>query len=95
MQIDVTVRHFTAPPELKDLVENEIRKLERYYDGVLACHVILSRENGHDIAEIIAHSKKHQFTVIEENPKIEHAVASAITKLKSQIMRYKDKLVSK
>jgi ribosomal subunit interface protein len=95
MQIDVTARHFTAPPELKDLVEKEIRKLGRYYDGVLACHVILSRENGYDIAEIIAHSKKHQFTVIEQNPKLEHAVAAAISKLKSQIMRYKDKLVSK
>lgn len=95
MQIDVTARHFKAPPALKDLIVKEINKLGRYYDGVLACHVILSRENGHDVAEIIARSKKHQFTVIEEDPKIERAVASAISKFKTQVIRYKDKLVSK
>jgi ribosomal subunit interface protein len=95
MQIDVTARHFTAPPQLKDLIEKEINKLGRYFDGVLACHVILSRENGYDMAEIIARSKKHQFTVIEQDPKIERAVTSALAKFKTQVKRYKDKLVSK
>ena len=95
MQIEVTARHFKAPQELKDLVAREVLKLERYFDGMISCHIVLSRENGYDMAEIIAHSKKRQFTVIEEDPKIERAVASAIDKLKTQVKRYKDKLVSK
>ncbi len=95
MQVKVTARHFKAPKEFRDFVENEVRKLERYFDGVLNCHVILSRDNGQEVAEIVAHSKRHQFTVVETGPKMNRAVAVAIDKLRTQLQRYKDRLIEK
>ncbi len=95
MQVKVTVRHFKAPKELRDLVEQEVRKLERYFGGVLNCHVILSRDNGQEVAEIVAHSKRHQFTVIETGQKMDRVVAVAADKLRTQLRRYKDKLIEK
>ena len=95
MQIEVTARHFKAPRELRNLVEKEVRKLERYFDGVLDCHIILSRDNGREVAEIVAHSKKHQFTVIEAGQKMDRAVVLAVDKLKTQLQRHKARLLEK
>ncbi len=95
MRVEVTARHFKAPRELRDFAEKEVRKLERYFDGVLNCHVILSRDNGQEVAEIVAHSKRHQFTVVETGPKMNRAVAVAIDKLRTQLQRYKDRLIEK
>ena len=95
MQIEVTARHFKAPRELRDLVEKEVRKLERYFDGVLDCHIILSRDNGQEVAEIVAHSKKHQFTVIEAGQKMDRSVVLAVDKLKTQLQRHKARLIEK
>ncbi len=95
MQIEVTARHFKAPEELKDFVDKEVHKLERYFDGVLDCHVILSHDNGLEIAEIVAHSKKHQFTVIESGQKMDRVVVQAVDKLRTQLQRYKSRLIDK
>ena len=95
MRIEVTSRHFKAPRELRNFVEKEVRKLRRYFDGILDCHVILSRENGREVAEIIARSKKHQFKAVEAGPKMDRAVILAVEKLKTQLNRYKEKLVEK
>jgi len=95
MQVKVTARHFKAPKELRDFVEKEVRKLERYFDGVLNCHVILSSDNGQEVAEIVAHSKKHQFTAIESGQKMDRAVVVAVDKLRTQLQRYKSRLIEK
>jgi len=95
MQIKVTARHFKAPKELRKFVEKEVRRLTRYFDGVMDCHVVLSRDNGQEVAEIIAHSKGHQFTVVESSQKMDRAVILAVEKLKTQIKRYKEKLTEK
>lgn len=95
MQIEVTSRHFEAPRELKEFVEKKVRKLDRYFNGVLNCRIILSRDSSQEVAEIIAHSKKHQFTAIESGRKMDRAVVKAVKKLRTQLRRHKDKLVDK
>ncbi len=95
MEIEITARHFKAPKELRTFVEKEVRRLTRYYDGVLNCHVVLSRDNWHEVAEIVAFSKKHQFKAMEVGQKMDRAVILAVEKLKTQMMRYKSKLIEK
>ncbi len=95
MQIEVTARHFKAPKELRILVEKEVRRLSKYFDGVLDCRVVLSHDNGQEVAEIVAHSKRHQFNAIESGQKMDRVVVQAIDKLRTQLQRYKDKLIEK
>ena len=95
IQIEVTARHFKAPDRLRNFVEKEIRKLNRYFDGVTDYHVILTHEPGQEVAEIVAHSKRHQFTAIDSDAKMDRAVVLALEKLKVQMNRYKGKLVEK
>ena len=95
MELEVTARHFEMPPPLKELIEKEVGKLLRYYDGVLTCRVVLDHSNSEKTAQIVATAKGHLFTVTESHQKIEWAVTTAIEKLKHQISRYKEKLVEK
>ena len=95
MQIQVTARHFKAPKQLRDFVTKEVRGLSRYFDGILHCRIVLSKDNGQAVAEIMAHSKGHQFTAVEASQKMDRAVILAVEKLKSQMRRYKGKLVEK
>lgn len=95
IQIEVTARHFKAPKMLRNFVEKEIRKLNRYFDGVMDYHIILTHETGQEVAEIVAHSKGHQFTAIDSDEKMDRAVVLAVEKMKAQMNRYKEKLVEK
>ena len=95
MRIEVTARHFKAPKQLRDFVEKEVRELRGYFDGILDCRIILSKDNGREVAEIIAHAKGHQFTVVEVSQKMDRAVVLAVDKLKTQMRRYKERLVEK
>ena len=95
MEIEVTARHFKAPRELRKFVEKEIRKLSKYFEGVLDYHVILSQEDNHKVAEIIANSKGHQFTATESDPNMERALVLAVEKIKTQLNRHKEKLIGK
>ena len=95
MKVEVTARHFEAPTELKEFVEKNVRKLDRYFDGVLNCRVILSHDVSQQVAEIIAHSKKHQFTAVESSKRMDRAVMKAVRRMKTQLRRYKAKLRDK
>lgn len=95
LQIEITARHFKAPKMLRTFVEKEIRKLSRYFDGVLDYHIILSHEQGMKVVEITAHSKKHHFSSNDSDPKMDRAVVMAVEKMKSQLNRHKEKLIGK
>ncbi|MFC1543378.1 ribosome hibernation-promoting factor, HPF/YfiA family [Candidatus Neomarinimicrobiota bacterium] len=95
MQIEVTARHFKAPQELRDLIDKKVHKLDRYFDGVLNCRVVLSSDDGQEVVDIIAHSKKHMFTVRETGQRVDRVVARAVRKLKIQLKRHKDRLTDK
>ena len=95
IQIEVTARHFKAPKMLRNFAEKEVRKLNRYYDGIMKYHVILTHETGQEVAEIIAHSKGHQFTAIDSDAKMDRAVVLAAGKMRAQMNRYKEKLAAK
>ncbi len=95
MQIEVTARHFKAPQELRDFISKKVHKLDRYFDGVLNCRVILSSDDGQVVVDIIAHAKKHQFTVRETGQRVDRVVSRAVRKLKIQLKRHKARLIEK
>ncbi|MCK4579122.1 MAG: ribosome-associated translation inhibitor RaiA [Candidatus Marinimicrobia bacterium] len=93
--IEITARHFKAPKVLRNFVEKEIRKLSKYFDGVLDYHVILTHSDGMKEAEIVANSKGHHFAANDADPKMDRAVVLAVEKMKVQLNRHKEKLVEK
>jgi len=93
MKVEITARHFTPSDQLKDLVHEKIEKIEKYNNGVMNCHVILTKEHHEENVEIVAHSKGHDFVAHENADVFEKALANAVDKISIQVKKHHDKLI--
>ena len=91
--IEVTARHFKAPKALRTFCEKEVRKLNRYYDGILDYHIVLTHSEKEELAEIVANAKGHRFVAHQTDEKMDRAVVLAVEKIKSQLFTHTGKLV--
>ena len=95
MKIHLTARHFRAPSTLKDYVVAKTSKLERFYEGIVRCDVILTREKTpkkSNIVEIKVKVHRSTLTSVVRSDGFSKAVVEAIEKLERQLVRYKSKL---
>lgn len=49
---DITFRNMTATPALEQEVRDEIEKLERYYDSILRCSVVVEEHGGRKLGKL-------------------------------------------
>lgn len=98
MKFIFTSRHFKAHDSLKEFAEKEIEKLNRFYDGIMKCEVILSYEkpsNSIKIAEIIVDTNTHSIlTAKASTGDFMASMEMAFDKIRSQIKKLKEKLKS-
>jgi len=52
MEIRTTARHFELTDNLRKFAEDEIKRLEKYYDHIIDCHLTMSVEKSRQIAEL-------------------------------------------
>lgn len=91
MRINFTARHYKPSPKLKDYAENEVTKLEKIYDGIIDCHIVLDYQKNIQIAEInvVVHGSK--LTVVEKTEDVYKSIDHAVQKLGRQLKKYKEK----
>ena len=87
MNIEITARHFTASDKLKELINEKIIKIEKFNNGIMNCHVILTKENGCENIEINAHIKGHDFSAHESGDVFEKSLRNAVEKISIQIKK--------
>ena len=96
MKFTFTSRHFKAHDTLKEFALSEIEKINRFYDGVMKCEVVLSFEkstNSVKKAEIIVKiNNHHTITAKEKTDDFNASIEGAVGKAINQIKKYKDKL---
>ena len=95
MEIRTTARHFELTDSLRGFAENEAKRLEKYYDHIIDIHITMSVEKSRQIAEV---SVKVYGTVLTAKAKafdMYVAVEQVVTKMESQIKKYKSKLREK
>ncbi len=95
MDIRTTARHFELTDNLRKFAEEEIKRLEKYYDHIIDCQLTMSVEKSRQTAELtlkvygtklMAKSKAYDMYV---------AIEQVITKMEGQIKKYKSKLRDK
>ena len=98
MKFVFTSRHFKAHDSLKEFAEKEIEKLNKFYDGIMKCEVILSYEkptNSIKIAEIIVDTNTHTtLTAKAASGDFLASMEMAFDKAEAQIKKLKDKVKS-
>jgi ribosomal subunit interface protein len=95
MEIHLTARHFRAPSILQDHVQAKISKLERFYEGIVRCDVILTDEKTPEKSkkvEIKIKVYRSTLTSVVRSDGFSNGVVEAIEKLERQLVRYKSKL---
>jgi ribosomal subunit interface protein len=98
MNIKFTARHFRPHAELKEHAQETVKKLGKYYDGILTATVILSFEratNSVKRAEINLQVYGGILTASEDSEDFVKSIDIAAEKMGMQLQKYKTKLRAK
>ncbi len=95
METRITARHFDLTPELREFAEKQINRLNKYFDHIIDCHLILDVERSRMTAEL---KVKVHGTVLNSNESSFDMYASiekVLNKMEARLKRYKSKLRDK
>ncbi len=95
MKIHFTGRHFDITKAIKDFTEGKLKKIQRFIDGIIEAHVILSIEKYRNIAEISLHGRHVSFSGKEETQDMYSSIGLVLDKIEKQAKRHKEKLVDR
>jgi putative sigma-54 modulation protein len=98
MNIKFTARHFRPHADLKEHALETVKKLDKYYDGIVTATVILSFErvtNSVKRAEINVQVYGGVLTATEESEDFAKSIDAAAEKMMLQLQKYKTKLRAK
>jgi len=94
MNVHFTARKFKAHQATKDRAIESVKRLDRYYDGILRTDIILSFErsiNSLKMAEINLHVHGAILTAKEKTEDFHKSIDLAVDKLERQLSKYKSK----
>lgn len=94
IKVNITSRHFKAHETLLEYVKSEIESLEKYHEEILHADVILSFEkavNSIKNCEINVKLRDKMLISKESSDDFVKSIDSAVDKIESQILKYKDK----
>ena len=94
MRLNITARHFKLSESLKNHIENEVRRLKKYYDGIIDIDVILDWEKIQRMVEIKILVYGTVLTAQDRSDDIKKAINRTVDKLERQILKYKERLKS-
>ena len=95
MNIAITSRHFTASEQLKELVNEKVKKIEKFNNEIISCTIILTKENNSENVEIIVHAKGHDFISSENEDIFERSLTNAVYKISNQIKKQHEKAIGR
>jgi len=96
LNISISAKRTQVTDALRDYVEEKIGKLERYFDGITSCRVVLSVESRRHVAEVEMHVVKGGVIVaLAESDDLYRSIDAVVDKLPRQLKKHKAKLHSK
>lgn len=92
MNIQVTSRHSKVSQETKDYLTSELESLEKYYDKMTSCHVVLDSEHISKTVEILVNVLGTSVTAKAKAENLGKAVDLALSKITRQLKKFNEKL---
>ncbi len=91
MQLNFTNKNFELTPSIKHHINSKFSYLEKHYHHLYKVHVILRKERNTQIAEANIHVNHKDINAIAKNRDLYAAVDILVSKLNSQLAKYKNK----
>lgn len=92
MNVIITARHFKLPDDLREYVEKKVRRLDRYYDGIVDIEVIMGWEKQLRYVELIINVYGKQIILKEISEDLRKSFDLVLDKAKRQLKLYKEKM---
>ena len=92
MNIQITCRHSKVSQDTQQYLKEELANLEKYYDRITSCHVILDIEHIDKIAEIILSVQGTTVNAKAKSDNLGKAVDTALQKITRQLKKFNQKL---
>jgi putative sigma-54 modulation protein len=95
--IQVTARHVDISDRVRQYAIDRTQKLERYYDGIVSAHVILSKDNSpaeNKTAEINIDVYQKRLSATDKGETYDKAINQCVDALRRQLEKYKSQLRS-
>jgi len=93
MRVNITARHGKMISErMRTHVNAEIEKLDKFYEGIIGCDVVLDSQKMEQTAEVLVSIHGHKLTAIEHSDDIYKSIDAAVAKLERQLKKVKAKL---
>ncbi len=95
MRITIESIHFSADKKLKNLINNKLEKLEKYFDRIEEADVTLKLESSSQVkdksVEITMKVPGNIIYSCSTQKKFEQATDEAISSLRRQVIKYKER----
>lgn len=93
--IQITARHVEISDRIRQYADARTQKLERYYDGIVEAHVVLSKDNSpaeEKTAEINIDVYQKRLSAQDSGDSYEQAINKSVDHLRRQLEKYKAQL---
>jgi putative sigma-54 modulation protein len=87
MDITITSRHEKASASLQETITAEFSKLEKFYDRITSCHIIIDSERGLDSIEVVLNMAGHTVTATAKAENVGKAIDEALSKTERQLKK--------
>lgn len=97
MAIRITGHHLEMTEQLKNYIEKEAARLDKFFNGIIDIEVILRQDTKHNHlkeAEILVKVYERKLTAKATDQDIFKAFDKSLTKVERQLLKFKDKLKS-
>lgn len=95
MQLRITARHFDMNGNLKEFAEKNFAKLERYFENIVDCHLILTKDRYQQVAEGTLKVYGTVITGRVATNDMQASIEKLSEKMEKQLKRHKEKLKAK
>lgn len=92
MNLSITARHFKLQDDLKEYVEEKVKKLDRYHENIMDVDIILGWEKLNRYTEVRISVYGKQIIIKEISDEIRKSFDLALDRAERQVKKYKDKL---
>jgi putative sigma-54 modulation protein len=94
MNTSFTARHFNASERLQAHALDNVKKLEKFYDGIIDCDIVMSPHESHDEPQQVELTVKVTGITLnasENAATYEQALGKAVDNMTRQLVKYKEK----
>ena len=91
MQKKISARHFDLTEDLREKAEAEMDGLTKYYEHIISADLVLDTERHRRLAELKITVYNQTIAASGESDDMVNSIATAVDKVRTQLLKYKGK----